>query len=69
MALSNSLPQQFIDAWNRHDMTARAGLFAHDARFVNVVGMFWRSRQGVCLAHEAANRTIFRDSVLRHRRR
>lgn len=34
----------FADAWNRHDMEAFAQLFAADAEFVNVVGLWWKGR-------------------------
>jgi len=36
----------FADAWNQHDMEAFAQLFAADAEFVNVVGLWWKGRGG-----------------------
>lgn len=54
----------FIAAWNRHDMKALAGLFAQEAHFVNVVGVWWRNREEIEAAHRATHETIFRDSQL-----
>lgn len=58
------LPTAFAAAWNAHDMHALATLFDEDARFVNVVGMFWKSRAEIEAAHRATHQTIFRDSRL-----
>jgi uncharacterized protein (TIGR02246 family) len=58
------VPAAFIAAWNRHDMTALAALFAEDADFVNVVGLWWRSRAEIEAAHAATHATIFKDSRL-----
>ncbi|MEZ5906431.1 MAG: SgcJ/EcaC family oxidoreductase [Geminicoccaceae bacterium] len=52
------------DAWNRHDMVALAGLFEDEARFVNVVGMFWRSREEIRQAHAFSHESMFKDSAL-----
>lgn len=54
----------FVSAWNRHDMAALADLFAADAHFVNVVGLWWRGRGEIQAAHEATHRSMFRDSQL-----
>lgn len=58
------LPVRFAEAWNVHDADALAALFLPEARFVNVVGMFWKSRAEIGEAHELAHRTMFRDSRL-----
>ncbi|WP_230530583.1 SgcJ/EcaC family oxidoreductase [Microvirga roseola] len=58
------IPDAFMEAWNRHDMNTLAGLFAEDAHFVNVVGMWWTSRAEIAAAHEATHATLFRDSQL-----
>ena len=58
------IPATFIEAWNRHDMAALAGLFAEDAHFVNVVGMWWTSRVEIEAAHAATHATMFKDSRL-----
>ncbi|QFU16041.1 SgcJ/EcaC family oxidoreductase [Microvirga thermotolerans] len=58
------VPRAFIEAWNRHDMPALAGLFAEKAHFVNVVGLWWKSRDEIEAAHAATHATIFRESRL-----
>lgn len=59
-----NIAADFTDAWNRHDMVAFAQLFADDADFVNVVGMWWKSRPEIQAAHEHSHRTFFRNSRL-----
>lgn len=54
----------FAEAWNRHDMDAFANLFAEDAEFVNVVGLWWKGRTEIKGAHEFTHRTMFRNSQL-----
>ncbi|TGQ88699.1 SgcJ/EcaC family oxidoreductase [Mesorhizobium sp. M8A.F.Ca.ET.208.01.1.1] len=54
----------FADAWNRHDMDDFAALFADDANFVNVVGMWWKNHTEIERAHRATHETMFRDSRL-----
>jgi uncharacterized protein (TIGR02246 family) len=56
--------ERFVSAWNVHDMTALARLFAVDADFVNVVGIWWTNRSEIRGAHEATHRTLFKDSTL-----
>jgi uncharacterized protein (TIGR02246 family) len=60
----DALPALFADAWNRHDVTALARLFAADADFVNIVGIWWQDRRAIEEAHAFAHRTFFRDSRL-----
>lgn len=45
-------------------MAALAQLFAQDADFVNVVGIWWTSRGEIERAHQATHRTMFKDSTL-----
>ena len=59
------VPAAFIAAWNRHDMAALAALFTEDAEFVNVVGLWWRTRAEIEAAHAATHATMFRDSRLK----
>jgi len=59
-----SIATSFVEAWNEHDMTALANLFATDADFVNVVGMWWRGRDAIRQAHEQTHKTIFQASHL-----
>lgn len=56
--------QAFADTWNRHDMEAFARLFAADAEFVNVVGLWWKGRAEIKQAHEVTHATMFKDSRL-----
>lgn len=54
----------FAECWNRHDMDAFAALFATDAEFVNVVGLWWKGRAEIKAAHEFTHSTLFRHSRL-----
>ncbi len=54
----------FAATWNRHDMSAFAQLFAEDAEFVNVVGLWWKGRAEIQGAHEFTHQTMFRNSRL-----
>ena len=51
-------------AWNRHDMSALADVFAEDAEWVNIVGMWWRGKADVVQAHTVFHETMFRDTPL-----
>ena len=54
----------FAECWNRHDMNAFAELFAPDAEFVNVVGLWWKGREEIKKAHEVTHATMFKNSRL-----
>ena len=54
----------FVEAWNRHDMEAFADLFADDAEFVNLVGLWWKGRAKIREAHVATHATLFKRSRL-----
>ena len=54
----------FAEAWNRHDMESFAALFARDAQFVNVVGLWWKGAAAIKAAHEVTHKTMFKDSRL-----
>jgi len=54
----------FAEAWNRHDMNAFAELFAQDAEFVNVVGIWWKGQPEIKAAHEFTHQTMFKNSRL-----
>jgi len=54
----------FAEAWNRHDMAAFADLFAADAEFVNVVGIWWKGRESIRSAHEFIHASMFKHSRL-----
>jgi len=59
-----SVAQAFSECWNRHDMESFGELFAEDAEFVNVVGLWWRGREEIERAHAATHATIFKNSRL-----
>jgi uncharacterized protein (TIGR02246 family) len=54
----------FVDDWNRHDMKDFGSLFADDAQFVNVIGLWWHSRAEIQKEHEALHATRMRTSHL-----
>ena len=54
--------EAFAESWNRHDMASFAEVFAEDAEFVNVVGLWWRGRDEIRRAHEFTHGTIFKHS-------
>lgn len=49
-------------AWNASDADGLAALFAEDADFVNVVGLWWHDRERIRIAHEYGLRVIFPGS-------
>jgi len=53
-----------VDDWNRHDMKSFGSLFAEDAQFVNVIGLWWHSRAEIQREHEALHATRMRTSHL-----
>jgi uncharacterized protein (TIGR02246 family) len=53
-----------VDDWNRHDMNSFGALFADDAQFVNVIGLWWHSRAEIQKEHEALHATRMRMSHL-----
>lgn len=62
------IPRVFAEAWNSRDAPALAGLFADDADFVNVVGLWWRNRRDIERAHAYGLSTFFKQSTLSARR-
>jgi len=60
----NRIVAAFAETWNWHDMAAFAELFAPDAEFVNVVGIWWKGREEIRKAHEFTHSTMFRNSRL-----
>lgn len=62
------IPGRFIQAWNRADGAALAALFADDADFVNVVGLWWEDRERIRQAHDYGFRKIFGHSQMRLQR-
>ena len=58
------LVEAFVDAWNVHDASAFARVFADDADFTNVFGMHARGRETIAQFHRPIFETIFKDSRL-----
>jgi uncharacterized protein (TIGR02246 family) len=54
----------FAKFWNAHDIDGFAELFAPDAEFVNVVGLWWKGRAQIKAAHEFTHQTMFKNSTL-----
>jgi uncharacterized protein (TIGR02246 family) len=59
------IPAFFVGAWNEHDASRLASMFAEDAEFVNVVGLWWHDRASIERAHTYGFERIFPDSTLR----
>ena len=66
--LPEDMPQRFVTAWNAKDALQIANLFAEDAAFVNVVGLWWNDRKAIWKAHDYGLRVIFPDSQLEVRK-
>ncbi len=60
----SSVVSRFIEAWNSHDMKAFANLFAEDADFVNVIGLWWKGRSDIQKQHELLHATRMKDTQL-----
>ena len=60
----DDIPYFFVEYWNRGDAWGIASLFAEDAEFVNVVGLWWHDRQAIYKAHDYGLKVIFPDSSL-----
>ncbi|MGH1452140.1 MAG: SgcJ/EcaC family oxidoreductase [Paracoccaceae bacterium] len=64
LAHPQDMPAAFAAAWAARDASALAMLFAPDADFVNVTGIWWQSRSAIETAHDYGLTTIFPDSTL-----
>jgi uncharacterized protein (TIGR02246 family) len=64
VAAVQAIAAALVDDWNRHDMKSFGGLFAEDAQFVNVIGLWWHSRAEIQKEHEALHATRMRMSHL-----
>jgi len=54
----------FVTAWNAGDATAIGELFAEDADFVNVVGLWWSSARSIRKAHKRGFELMYGGSAL-----
>jgi uncharacterized protein (TIGR02246 family) len=59
-----SIPLVFTEAWNQRDAQMLASLFDADADFINVTGLWWRSREAIERAHAYGLSTMFSNSTL-----
>lgn len=57
--------ERWTRAWNDGDADAIAALFAPDAEFVNVVGLWWHNRESIRTSHAFGFEKIFRGSTIR----
>jgi len=62
------IPERFTEAWNERNAKKLAALFDQDAEFVNVVGIWWHTREDIYKAHEYGLRVIFNNSTLKQGR-
>ncbi|SHH84760.1 SgcJ/EcaC family oxidoreductase [Marivita hallyeonensis] len=58
-------PHAFAEAWHSRDGHRIAALFAEDADFVNVTGLWWRNRAAIAKAHDYALKSFFAETVLK----
>ncbi len=58
------IPKIFESAWNARDAHTLASIFAEDADFVNVVGLWWHNRTDIERSHDYGLKKIFKDSEL-----
>ena len=58
------VPKLFVENWNKRRPDLMAELFEEDADFINVVGLWWTSRQDIFKAHDYGLKVIFKDSLL-----
>ena len=59
-----AVARAFFDRWNDGDADGLGALFVEDADFVNVVGLWWRSRRAIRKAHDYGFRKIFRRAKI-----
>lgn len=58
-------PKAFADAWHSRDGHRIGALFAEDADFVNVTGLWWRNRAAISKAHDYALKSFFGNTTLK----
>ena len=66
-AEAQDFAQEWIEAWNSHDMRAFASLFHEDGTWVLFTGEVWKGRAAIEEGHAAVHKTIFRNSIQRER--
>ncbi|WP_353471350.1 SgcJ/EcaC family oxidoreductase [Salipiger sp. H15] len=58
-------PAAFARAWATREGAAIAALFAEDAEFVNVTGLWWTGREAIARPHDYALKSFFAATTLR----
>src|SRR5277367_5517012 len=61
---ARAVSDAFVDAWNRHDMAAFAALYAENADFVNVLGVWLRGRAAIQEHHATIHAARMKTSRL-----
>lgn len=61
----DEIPARFVEAWNERDANKIAELFDDDADFINVVGIWWKTRDDIRKAHDYGLKVIFNHSNLK----
>nr|WP_281496017.1 SgcJ/EcaC family oxidoreductase [Marivita sp. S6314] len=64
VATPADFPHAFAKAWHTRNGAAIAALFAADADFVNVTGLWWRNRNAIAKAHDYALKSFFAQTTL-----
>lgn len=60
----HQIAENFAEAWNDADADALAALFVADADFVNVVGLWWRTREQIRDNHAYGFHHMFPDTTM-----
>ncbi|MFD1343798.1 SgcJ/EcaC family oxidoreductase [Litorisediminicola beolgyonensis] len=63
-ASPDEFPKAFATAWATRDGAEIGALFAEDAEFVNVVGLWWHDRAAIAKAHDYALKSFFSETTL-----
>jgi uncharacterized protein (TIGR02246 family) len=62
--LPEQVPALFAEAWNAGDPDGLASLFAQDAEFVNVAGLWWHDRATIRQAYAYGLERMFSEATL-----
>ena len=58
----NAVIENFIEAWNMHDVKAHASVFVENADFTNVFGQRFHGREAIEEQHARIFETMFKNS-------